>query len=202
MAYRSLKTLSVGILIGSALMCGSCGSSLRETFPERSATEQLLITTAADRAIEKLPRSFLRGKTVFIDAYLLKSYDRDYVIQKLRDTVLHSGGKLVEEDAEIIIEIASGALSIDSRSSLFGIPEFPLPIPLLAEPVKFPEIALFKTTRIISRAKILVSAREGGETGGALAFPVPILLGTSELSERWILLAGPFRSSDLPKELQ
>ncbi|WP_096527181.1 hypothetical protein [Candidatus Nitrosoglobus terrae] len=54
---------------------------------------------------------------------------------------------LDKKEADLIVEVRSGALSIDRVERLLGIPSFSIPIPL-AGSFKFPEIALYKTVNL------------------------------------------------------
>jgi hypothetical protein len=106
------------------------------TKPQRSAVEQLLISTAADQALAKADWNLIRGKKVFVDRTYFDSADKDYVLGTIRDHVSLNGGLLVTNvnDAEIVLEPRSGALSIDSSSSVIGLPASSAPSPSTAHP--------------------------------------------------------------------
>jgi hypothetical protein len=131
------------------------------TNPKRSATEQLLISTAADRALAQVDFSIVRGKKVYVDPSHFNSEDEDYVIGSIRDFVSTNDGLLVPklEDADLIIEPRSGALSIDASSSLIGMPASAAPIPI-AGSVNLPEVAIYKSEKQFSIAKIALLAYE------------------------------------------
>jgi hypothetical protein len=131
------------------------------TNPKRSATEQLLISTAADRALAQVDFSIVRGKKVYVDPSHFNSEDEDYVIGSIRDFVSTNDGLLVPklEDADLIIEPRSGALSIDASSSLIGMPSSAAPLPI-AGSVNLPEVALYKSEKQFSIAKIALLAYE------------------------------------------
>ena len=117
----------------------------RETSPQRTATEQLMLSTAADRAAEQLTFGMPEGTKVFVDSTNFDAYDGKYAIAKIRSRVLESGANLVneKEQADAILEIRSGALSTDDHTFIVGIPSFQVPIPFAGE-LTFPELALFK----------------------------------------------------------
>jgi len=194
------RTRLGALLACLCILCASAGcGTVRETLPARSALEQFLISTAADRAAEKIPAEILDGRMVFIDTSNLDCYDKPYVVQRIRQAVLHSGAHLAtsREDAEIVLEAASGGLSINKRDYLLGIPELPLPIPFAGQALKLPEVPLFKAVFSRGRAKLLFSALDP-ETNTQL-YEVPVCYGKSLASEWWVLLFGPFGWSDLPK---
>jgi hypothetical protein len=131
------------------------------TKPKRAATEQLLISTAADRALAQADLSIVNGKKIFVDKNYYDSADKEYVLGTVRDLINMRGGLLVQklEDAEIVVEPRSGALSIDSTSSIIGLPSTPTPIPF-AGAMQIPEIALYKSEKQFSIAKIALLAYE------------------------------------------
>jgi len=145
--------------------------------PQRSATEQLLISTAADHAVEEIDLQIPSGAKVFVDATNFEGIDSKYAIGALRDRILHLGGHLVSERilADTVVEIRSGALSVDQTQTLVGIPKFDVPIPL-AGPLGFPEIALFKKSERRGVAKFAATSygvKDGegrGSTGPRYGF--------------------------------
>ena len=132
---------------------------------QRSATEQLLISTAADHAAGDVDLTIPPGAKVFIDATNFEGTDAKYAIAALRDRVLQLGGGLTADRAlsDVVVEIRAGALSVDRSQTLAGIPQFDIPIPL-AGALGFPEIALFKKAECRGVAKFAATnsgTREG-----------------------------------------
>ena len=158
MNRRVLYSFVAGFL-GMFWLTGCTQTGL--TNPKRSATEQLLISTAAERALAQLDFSIVRGKKVFVDPVYYDSEDEDYVIGTIRDYVAVNEGMLAAkvEDADLVLEPRSGALSIDSSKSIIGLPASAAPLPL-AGSVNLPEVALFKSEKQFSIAKIALLAYE------------------------------------------
>ena len=183
-------------LVTAALCLAGCGH-LRETLPQRSATEQLLISTAADRAVARLPADVFRGRRVFVDSSNLEGYDHKYVIQRVRRAVLRGGGQLAESrgETELVLEVASGGLSTDRRDSLFGIPELPFPLPFAGETLATPEVPLFKRVTATGRAKLSFSLWD--VAAKRLVAEIPLCYGAAEVSAWWLFLLGPVRRSDI-----
>src|SRR5580704_17010552 len=102
------------------LLCGCAESNT--TNPPRAVTEQLLLSTAADRAIDSTSLALFAQKKVFVDGTYFDSYDSKYVIGAIRDAFSRAGALLVNEatNSEIMVEARSGGLSIDASSSLIG----------------------------------------------------------------------------------
>jgi hypothetical protein len=132
------------LVFGLALMLAAC-STRRETSPPRTATEQLLISAAADRAADRLNIDLPEHSKVFVDSSNIEGLDSKYAIATMRAGLLRRGAALVGDRAaaDVIVEIRSGALSVDESKFLLGVPEFQIPVPA-SDSITFPEIALFK----------------------------------------------------------
>jgi hypothetical protein len=141
-------------------------TATRQTSPQRTATEELLISTAADRAAAGVDLALPAGSKVFVDAANVEGLDSKYAVAAMRDRILRQGGRLVADRgaADVVVELRSGALSIDEESFLIGIPSIDIPVPLAGSPAKTPEIALFKRAQqqgVAKFAAIGYSAKDG-----------------------------------------
>jgi hypothetical protein len=164
-----LRSAAAALLLAAAL--GAC-TSTRDTNPQRTATEQLLISTAADRAAEQLKMAFPNGEKVLVDATNFEGYDSKYAIGAVREHVLKEGGHLVVDRsaADVVVEIRAGALSVDEKAMLVGVPSFSIPLPLSTSAVKVPEIAFFKRAERLGVAKIAATgygAKDGAMTSSS-----------------------------------
>src|SRR5205823_11750631 len=82
------------ILASLALGCGTT----RMSDTQRTATEQLLISNAVDKAVTQVDLRPLSGKPVFFDPqYLDGTVDKGYVTSSLRQQLLASGCVLQED---------------------------------------------------------------------------------------------------------
>lgn len=187
------------IWIAAALALAAC-STEKQSSPARTATEQLLISTAADRAVEGLDLSIPAGTKVFVNADNFEGTDSKYAIATIRDHLLRQGVALVSkpEQAEAMVELRAGALSIDESQTLFGIQSYDLPVPLASSALKLPEIALYKKTERKGVAKIAVTSYRVAD--GRLIDSSEPQFGYSHKREYRVLLFFSWRASDLPKE--
>lgn len=146
-----------GCLMALLLLTGC--SDFTMTNPPRTVTEQLLLSTAADKAIKTASLDMFRGKRVFVDGAYFDSYDPKYVLGAIRDAFSQSGALMAPNavDSDIIAEPRSGGYSIDYSSSLIGIPTLGVPIPL-AGTISIPELALYKSSKQNSIAKFAILA--------------------------------------------
>jgi hypothetical protein len=149
-------------LTGLALLAGVSGCQLvKDSTPPRTATEELLLSTAADSALEHTRFPWLEGKRVFVEEKYFEGYDKGYAVGLLRQRLSASGALLAKTDdkADVIVEIRSGALSMDTSETLVGLPAMTLPVPLTG-PVPTPEIGLYSKKCSTSIAKIALFAYE------------------------------------------
>ena len=169
------------------------------TNPPRSATEQLLLSTASDRALTNADYAIFQGKRVYLDTTYFDSYDSKYVIGAIRDALSQAGALLVNEstNTDIIVECRSGALSIDASDSLFGIPATGIPIPL-AGTIPIPELAIYKSSRQHSYAKFALLAY--GATSREHLYSSGALFGHSYNKYYKLLGLIQWTTSDIPEK--
>jgi hypothetical protein len=185
-------------LLGAFALSGC--SSMRETAPDRSAREQLLISTAADRAAERLNLKIPAGTKLFVDAQYMEGADSKYAVAAVRDRLLLNGGRLVEkrEQADAVVEVRAGALSLDEQKMLVGIPSWDVPVPLSGGAVKIPEIALYSEKERVGVAKL--AATSYAVADGKLIDSSGPQFGYAHEIEKTVLLFLTWRSTDVPEE--
>lgn len=170
------------------LIIAGC-STTRRSEPSRTATEQLLISAAVDHALDGLDLDIPQGTKLWLDARNFEGYDDEYAISAIKDHLLHEGGRLASDraDADAVVEIRSGALSINKSEMFVGIPSIGLPIPL-AGTTDTPELAIVKKAEETGVAKIGMTIYEA-ETGELAPYsPAAPVYGLSDRT-RWGLLS-------------
>jgi hypothetical protein len=189
----------VGGLLGSA----GCGTT-RFTDTSRTATEQLLVSSAVDDVVSQMDFQVLAGKKVYFDPqYLESANDKGYIISSVRQQLLAQGCLLVEkkEDAGYVVEARCGAVGTDRHDLLFGIPQMNLPTVPPWQPISaIPEIPFAKKTEQKGVAKLAVFAYN--RSSGKAVSQSGILQTDSNSKDFWVLGAGPFRSGTIRKNLQ
>jgi hypothetical protein len=195
MMQKALLGLCLTAAVAAIALPG-CGT-VRATTPARTATEQALISTAADRAVSVLKLDACNNKMVFVDMSKCEAIDKGYLERRLHKAVLDHGGALAADakGADLVLQVASGALSTNDRSYLFGIPAVPLPIPTAGQTLSLPELALFKLDRRRGKAKLLLNAVDP-KTNKSV-FTMPISYGDAHQAYMWVLLTGPYSWGDL-----
>lgn len=171
-------------------------TTARQTQPDETATQQLLISRAADRAAQEMQLDLPDSTPVLIEAPELKGETYQYVVGTIKEAMLKQGLRVADkkDDAEVILEIRSGALSIDETKTLLGTPSFQVPVPLTAAP-KIPEIALFKKDQQRGIAKLAVTAYDAKD-GSYLASTSPTY-GFSHRTRWTVLIFINWLSSDV-----
>jgi hypothetical protein len=179
-----------------------CGTS-RFTDTSRTATEQLLVSSAVDQAIDQIDFQVLAGKKIYLDdQYVEKFPDRGYVISSLRQHLL-AHGCLLQEDrktSEYVVEARAGAVGTDRHDLLYGVPQVQLPSASPFAPVPattIPEIPVAKRTEQKGVAKLAVFAYNR-ETGRPV-WQSGIVQSDSTSKDLWVFGAGPFRSGTIRK---
>ena len=186
-----------GLLVLTSL--AGCGSS-RWTDTQRTATEQLLISDAMDRAVSQIDLCALAGKRVFLDSEpLAASVDSGYLISTLRQHMLASGCLLkdVRAEADYIVEARSGGIGTDKHQMTLGIPAISVPsTPLSTSPVpSIPEIPFVKKTEQQAVTKIALFAYNA-KTGQPIWQSGSTMI-TSNAKDVWIAGAGPFQQGTI-----
>lgn len=150
------RALAEKSLLCLALIAGVSGcTTVKESSPPRTATEEILLSTASDRGLENTNEfPWLKGKKVFVEDKYFESYDKGQAVGLIRERLSAGGALLVKTDdkADFIVEIRSGVLSMDVEDFLIGIPAMAVPIPL-AGTLPTPELALYKSKCYDSLAK-------------------------------------------------
>jgi hypothetical protein len=186
-----------------ALWLSGCGTT-RWTDTKRTATEQMLVSDAIDRAVSRIDFRLLAGKEVFLDtAFLGEAVDKEYLTSTLRQQMVSSGCVLKEkrEQAAFIVEARAGTIGTDRHDLLYGVPGFSLPTfssPVAGAPAlpsTFPEVAIAKRTDQQAVAKIAVFAYHR-ETGAPI-WQSGADVVASKARDLWVLGAGPFQRGTL-----
>lgn len=184
--------LAIALLCAAVLGCGTT----KWTDTRRTATEQILLSSAMDRAVSQLDFRSLAGKNVFLDPQFIRgATDSEYLISTLRQHMLASGCVLRDkkEEADYIVEVRAGAVGTDRNEVLYGVPATELP-PLLATtgiPRALPEIPFVKKTEQRGVARIAMFAYNS-QTGRPVwqSGTIPV---ESTARDLWVFGAGPFQ---------
>ena len=143
------------------LVVGSLGCSSRTlSNTPRTAVEQLLLTSAVDRAMEKFELPEANDRRVWTDFSNLAGVDKEYVKVAVRARLAQLGAILVDKatDADYVVEVASGTLGTEYKTFLLGLPALPIP----NSPVPLPEASLYRTVEQTGIVKLMIFVHSEG----------------------------------------
>ena len=158
--------------LAAGLLVAACASTT-ETNPGRTATEQLLLARAADRAVEGLSLPLPAGSAVYVDESYFQGEGARYAISAVRAALSDAGFRLApnKDAADAVFEIRAGALSLEQMRRVFGIPEMRVPINETFNVVSLPELSIYSHRDRVGVAEFsgfLYEARTGAPLGAVL----------------------------------
>ncbi len=189
-----------------ALLVTLCGcATQRVTDPQRTATEQFLLSTAVVEAVTPLSFEVLHGRKVYVSDEYFGAPEKEFVLGELRARLLLAGVQVALDarDAEIIVEVRSEGVGIDRYDSIIGIPAIGatagatsaaagIPVTGFATP----EVALLKETKQVSFASVSYVAY-WVDTGEVVASSGPSV-GRAWRDDWWLLGFGPRTIGSVP----
>ena len=191
----SAPTILLTILLAMLVGCGTT----RMSDSKRTATEQLLVSQAIDRAVMRVDVRPLAGRKVFLEtAFMDDVEDGKYLESALRHQLMASGCLLAKDrdSSEVVVEARAGAVGTDRSSVLLGIPA--TSVTLKGNETSTPELVLAKRSEQRGVAKLSVYAyeRESGQ---------PVWQSgeehvASHARDRWLFGAGPWQDGEIHDE--
>lgn len=188
-----INKLSVLLAIELGLLSG-CGTT-KFSDTGRTATEQLLISSAMEDLVDQYDYSRLAGLKVFIKT-ANSATDGDYLKSLVRQQLAANGAFIKDEEsaADYIVEIAPGVVGTNRYELMYGIPETTIPaIGSVTSATSIPEFALIKRTDQKAQVKLRMWAYN--KTTGAIIWQSGINTTSSQIRDRWIFGAGPFTTA-------
>lgn len=188
-------SLSTGsVMIAAALIAGC--TSTKSSNTARTAVEQLLISTSVDETLDGVDFSPFADTDVYVDEKYMDSVDKNYVIASVRHRLMQQGARLAAkpEEAQVIVELRSGAIGTDSSESYLGMPEISLPGMLT-----LPEVRFITRSRQTGTAKIGLVAYNA-KTGEILGSG-GTSLARSDDNNWYVLGIGPYQNGTLKQAI-
>ena len=190
-------------LVSICVLCAcGCGTT-KWSDTHRTGTEQLLISNAIDRVVNKVDFSPMHGKKCFLDtSAIAQTTDRDYLATTIRQHLAAKGAILAadKEDAEYVVEIRAGAVGTDRDDLLVGIPAMTLPSIPSSDftGAAIPEIPFIKRTKQRGVANIALFAYN--KTTGKPVWISGNRQGESTARNLWFAGAGPLTRGTIYSE--
>lgn len=182
---------------GAALFLAGCASSVDLTATSPSATSQLLVFRALERAVADLDLRRLRGRRVALEVISQLGEEKEprFAAAYLETWLRTKGVEVGADHPELRLHAYLLTLGSDRGQTFVGVPAFQLPV--LSLPV--PEIALFKWLRSRGRADLRVYAFDA--TQRTFVDVLPDTTGRSKFDDFTILVVVGFTVTDVEEPL-
>ncbi len=183
------------VLAALVVLGTGCGVT-RTSDSKRTATEQLMTSSAIERAVAQVDCRPLAGRRVFLDAAFMDDVsDGKYLVSTLRHQLLASGCLLADkaEDAEVIVEARAGAIGTDRSDLVLGVPG--TTVSIKGNEITTPDVGIAKRSEQRGVAKLSVHAYE--RESGRAVWQSGMENMASHVRDRWLFGAGPFQDGEI-----
>lgn len=185
----------------SLLVVASFGcATMKQSDTARTGVEQLLVSSAIDRSLDKIDLRPIAGAKVFVDDKYLDCVDKNYLLVALHQRLLKHDCTLVgkADDSQVVVEVASGGVGTDRQELFVGVPKMNAPIPMM--PLSIPEVTFINRNKANGTAKIVLVAYD-------TASKQPVINNGSQLArsdhKSWnIMGTGYIVSGSVPSDLK
>ncbi len=185
------RILAIGLIVGMAMATGCATTTTSNT--ARTGTEQLLISSAIDRALSNVNFSDFAGQRVYVDEKYLDTVDKAYLVGSLRHRILEGGGSIAAaaDKADLVLEVRSGGVGTDNQQSFVGIPAIGIP----GLPIELPEVKFVSRNTQMGTAKlglVCYDATSGKALGGGGS-----ATALTHNNDTYVMGVGPFRTGSV-----
>jgi Family of unknown function (DUF6655) len=191
---RTVRWAAIGVVLSLAPGCGT----VKMSGTARTGTEQLLLTSAWDNALEKVDFRPLAGVPVYLDTTNVSAVDQGWVVSSLREAMLSQGVLLraKPEQAQWIVEARVGAYGTDADNWMIGIQQITIPPTVTGVPTgTIPEIPLVKRSKQQGVAKLALFAYD--RASGALMWNSGTMLSRANAKDVYVGPIGPIQSGSI-----
>lgn len=100
---------------------------------------------AADRAVEGLTLPIPMGARVFVDDAYFRAENAPYAVSSIRAALSEAGYAMAssKQEADAVLELRAGTLSLEQMRRVFGLPEMRVPINDSFNVVSIPELSVY-----------------------------------------------------------
>lgn len=169
--YGFMVSRLIAMAAVAATLAGCASTS--ESYINRTATEQLLIARASDRAVEGLSLPIPRGSRVFVDDAYFRGDQAPYAVSAIREALSEAGFALApsKAEADAVFEIRAGAMNLEQMRRVVGLPEMRIPINESLSVASLPELSVYSRRDRVGVAEFsgfLYEPRTGTALGAVL----------------------------------
>lgn len=192
-AFRLLVVSPVAILAACA--------STSETYPSRTATEQLLVARAADKAVQGLTLPVGPGSRIFVDDTYFRAENAPYAVSAVRAALSEAGYLLARDrtNSDAIFELRAGALSLEQMRRVVGLPAMTVPVESLSF-VNIPELSLYSRRDRVGVAEFSGFVYDS-QTGAPLGAVAPMIGEYRIRSHRLMMMVTWGQQQAVPGEI-
>lgn len=183
---------TLALLLATSSLVG-CGTT-KFSDTGRTATEQLLISSAMEDVVDEYDYSRLAGLKIHIK--IANSTTDSSYLQSLVRQQLAANGAFVRDsvdDADYVLEVAPGTVGTNRYELMYGIPETSIPAIGTLAATSIPEFALIKRTD--QKAQVKLNMWAYNKTTGAIIWQSGVQTKSANIRDRWIFGAGPFTNA-------
>lgn len=191
----SAPSVAVAAIIVALATAGGCGVT-RTSDSKRTATEQLMTSSAIERAVARIDCRPLAGRRVFLDASFMDDVgDGKYLVSTLRHQLLAGGCLLADkaENADVIVEARAGAIGTDRSDLVLGVPG--TTVSIKGNEITTPDVSIAKRSEQRGVAKVSLHAYE--RESGRAVWQSGMENMASHVRDRWLFGAGPFQDGEI-----
>jgi hypothetical protein len=172
-------------------------ASMKESDTARTGLEQLLISNAVDQSLAKVDFKPVAGAKVHLKTDFLDCVDKNYILLSTRSKLLANECTIVDkpEEADVVMEIASGGVGTDRTDLTVGSPEIPLGLM-----GSIPKISIYERKKAMGTAKLAIVATDTKSK-------LPVINSGYSLArsdhQHWTMMgAGPVLSGTVADQLK
>ncbi len=193
---RPVRHLAGLTLLLMATLTGCVTPRITDT--ARSAIEQNLLATAAERAVKMMDFSEFKNKKATMDySQLATQVDKEYIMAVFETHLGNNGVKVVTnaDNAEIRIKLFCGIFAADDTKFEIGTPELPIPVPYTDLSFAIPALSLFQKINRSGYCRIGAAVYDAKTDDFLKSFTG---INTKTEYNNWVLiLFFPFTTTDL-----
>ncbi|MBU1348221.1 MAG: hypothetical protein KKA16_14875 [Alphaproteobacteria bacterium] len=188
------------LILAATALLGACASTT-ESNTGRTATEQLLMSRAADQAVDGLRLPIPPGSRVYVEGRYFQGEGSNYAQSAVRQALSEAGFALADDrnQADAIFELRAGALSLEQMRRVVGLPALALPINENLNVVSIPELSLYSRRDRVGVAEFSGFVYDA-HTGAPLGAVAPMLGEYRIRSHRVLMMVTWGQQSARPGE--
>ena len=189
----------------------SCSSMRVTTTTTRTATEQILISSAIQRSVKGLDLDFLKGSKVFVNSDYLTvgENEKPFLVGAIQGHLLRSGCLIMQtrEESNAVISFRNGGIGVDNYDLKVCVPGFsynrvsndystpPTVLPTVQQvgSITTPEFSVYRNCTQVAIASLFYTVY----ASNPVFYHAGESVGQAVRSDFWILGLGPLTNTNV-----